>query len=140
MISKKLFPIIIFIYFFPYANERNLNYFNFQKVSKKNVLMHRPPIKKSLANAHFEVCLRNDSNSVRIGNKHYLKIERTQSVVGTFPFIIAQLVIIVKTNSVHNATGASSSSFKSGADSIIEVHFGCNANEHFIEHLHLAEC
>ena len=25
------------------------------------------------------------------------------------------------------------------ADFIIEVHFGCNANEHFIEHLHLTE-
>ena len=60
--------------------------------------------------------------------------------MATFPFIIAQLVIIVKTNSVHSATGASSSSLKAGADSIIEVHFGCNANEHFIEHLHLAEC
>ena len=48
MISKKLFPIIIFIYFFQYANERNLNYFNSQKVSKKNVLMHRPSIKKSV--------------------------------------------------------------------------------------------
>ena len=59
--------------------------------------------------------------------------------MATFPFIIAQLVIIVKTNSVHSATGASSS-LKAGADSIIEVHFGCNANEHFIEHLHLAEC
>ena len=59
--------------------------------------------------------------------------------MGTFPFIIAQLVIIVKTNSVHSGTGASSS-FKAGTDSIIEVHFGCNANEHFIEHLHLAEC
>ena len=29
MISKKLFPIIIFIYFFQYVSERNLNYFNF---------------------------------------------------------------------------------------------------------------
>ena len=29
MISKKLFPIIIFIYFFQYASERNLNHFNF---------------------------------------------------------------------------------------------------------------
>ena len=29
MISKKIFPIIIFIYFFQYVNERNLNYFNF---------------------------------------------------------------------------------------------------------------
>ena len=29
MISKKLFPITIFIYFFQYASERNLNYFNF---------------------------------------------------------------------------------------------------------------
>ena len=48
MISKKLFPIIIFIYFFQYVRERNLNYFNFQKVSKKNVLMHRPSIRKSL--------------------------------------------------------------------------------------------
>ena len=48
MISKKLFPIIISIYFFQYAFESNLNYFNFQKFSKKNVLMHRPSIKKSL--------------------------------------------------------------------------------------------
>ena len=48
MISKKLFPIIIFIYFLQYVSERNSNYFNFQKVSKKNVLMHRPSIKKSL--------------------------------------------------------------------------------------------
>ena len=57
MISKKLFPIIIFIHFYQYASEGNLNYyasegnlnyFNFQKVSKQNVLMHRPSIKKSL--------------------------------------------------------------------------------------------
>ena len=48
MISKKLFPIIIFIYFFQYVSERNLNYFNFQKVSKKKVPMHHPSIKKSL--------------------------------------------------------------------------------------------
>ena len=48
MISKNLFPIIIFIYFFQYASERNLNYFTFSKVSKKNVLMHHPSIKKSL--------------------------------------------------------------------------------------------
>ena len=48
MISKKLFPIIIFIYFFQYASEMNLNYFNFQKFSKKYMLMHRPSIKKSL--------------------------------------------------------------------------------------------
>ena len=48
MISKKLFPIIILIYFFQYVSERNLNYFNFQKVSKKNVPMHHPSIKKSL--------------------------------------------------------------------------------------------
>ena len=48
MISKKLFPIIILIHFFQYASERNLNYFNFYKFSKKNVLMHRPSIKKSL--------------------------------------------------------------------------------------------
>ena len=34
--------------------------------------------------------------------------------MGTFPFIIAQLVIIVKTNSVHSGTGASSSSLKAG--------------------------
>ena len=34
MISKKIFPIIIFIFFFQYVSERNLNYFNFQKVSK----------------------------------------------------------------------------------------------------------
>ena len=53
MISKKLFPIIIFIYFFQYASERNLNYFNFQKVSKKNVLMQRPSIKKSLVYIAF---------------------------------------------------------------------------------------
>ena len=56
--------------------------------------------------------------------------------MGTFPFIIAQLVIIVKTNSVHSGTGASSS-LKAGTDSIIEVHFGCNANEHFIGGFHL---
>ena len=48
MISKNLFPIIIFIYFFQYVSERNLDYFNFQKVSKKNVSMHHPYIKKSL--------------------------------------------------------------------------------------------
>ena len=46
MISKKLFPVIIFIYFFQYVSERN--YFNFQKVSKKIVLMHHPSIKKSV--------------------------------------------------------------------------------------------
>ena len=51
MISKKLFPIIIFIYFFQYVSERNLNYFKFQKVSKKNVLMHHPSIKKSVVSS-----------------------------------------------------------------------------------------
>ena len=41
MISKKLFPIIIFIHFFQYVSEKNLNYI-FQLLAgfKKNVRIH----------------------------------------------------------------------------------------------------
>ena len=57
MIAKKTFFIIIFIYFFQYVRERNLNYFNFLKVSKKNVLMHRPSIKKSVTSTTLHSCI-----------------------------------------------------------------------------------
>ena len=63
MISKKIFPIIILIYFFQYVKERNLNYFNFQKVSKTKVLMlHHPCIKKSLAQARLGQAKRDTSD------------------------------------------------------------------------------
>merc|ERR1712008_580508 len=45
MIAKKLFFTIIFIHFFQYVRERNLNYFHHLQISKKNVLMHRPVAK-----------------------------------------------------------------------------------------------
>ena len=39
---RKLFFIIYFIHFFQNVRERNLDYFNFQKPKKIDVLMHRP--------------------------------------------------------------------------------------------------
>ena len=41
-----------------------------------------------------------------------------------------------KINIVDNGV---SKTCEAGSDMVIEVHSGCNANEHFIEHLHLAE-
>ena len=48
MISIKLFPIIIFI-FFPICKWKEFELFQLSESLKKNVLMHRPSIKKSLA-------------------------------------------------------------------------------------------
>ena len=53
--------------------------------------------------------------------------------------------IAIEWNSVRMAwaytilDSASATTSTTIADFIIEVHFGCNANEHFIEHLHLTE-
>ena len=47
MVSKKLFPVIIFIYIFQYTSKL----FQLLESFKKNVLMHHPSIKKSLSNS-----------------------------------------------------------------------------------------
>ena len=45
-----------------------------------------------------------------------------------------------KTFKINIVDNGVSKTCEAGSDMVIEVHSGCNAKEHFIEHLHLAEC